>query len=299
MRDRYSDRRPSSSGRLPLLSNRRPRDYELSKFSRHIREVESYDRRFTNEDNIVEALSMTHGNISNAIEILRYNYDVERSRGYDDGYDDDYDSSDRYRRSNNSSRHSSNSSYGYGRDRDDNSSSSYSGRPSSRNDRMPSLPRRPESSGPKDAVFDGSAGVNKQPKAAVFDGLTPEASSNLESAQFQLQQQDLLKQQQEQALHQQALQQQALQQQALQQQALQQQALQQHTLQQQAMQQQALQQQALQQQTLQQQMMQQQYQQQSIAANPQAAAIWQQQQLQQPQQPQQGNPFGTQQGPFF
>ena len=169
--------------KYPLLTNRRPRDYELSKYSRHIREIESYDRRFTNEDNIVEALSMARGNIDNAIEILRYNEEYLNSRDYRDDYD---------------SRNSSRSSL---------SDNRYGNR--SNNNRTPSLPRRPDNSGPKDAVFDGSFGnattTSKPPKAAVFDGLSADALSNLQASEYQVQQNELMKQQ---MLQQQMLQQQ-------------------------------------------------------------------------------------------
>jgi len=173
--------------KYPLLTNRRARDYELSKYSRHVREIESYDRRFNNEDNIIEALSMAHGNIENAIEILRYNDEAVNCRYYN--------SDDRSRSSSNSlnSDRYSGSNYGSGR--------------------IPSLPRRPVDNGPKDAVFDGSfdgatTTTSKEPKAAIFDGLAPEASSNLQISEYQIQQQELMKQQ----MLQQQIQQQAAQQ---------------------------------------------------------------------------------------
>lgn len=58
--------------KYPLLSNRMARDYELSKYSRHIREIEARTKH-QNIDKICEALSLTRGNISNAIDILNYN----------------------------------------------------------------------------------------------------------------------------------------------------------------------------------------------------------------------------------
>ncbi|CCF56513.1 hypothetical protein KAFR_0B02150 [Kazachstania africana CBS 2517] len=60
-------------GKLPLLTNRRARDYEIGKFAAHIRQVRSMSSKFYTEDNIIEALSLSHGNIQTAVDILEYN----------------------------------------------------------------------------------------------------------------------------------------------------------------------------------------------------------------------------------
>lgn len=183
--------------RYPMLCNRRARDYELSKYASHIREIQSYDRRFDNRDNIVEALSIARGNIENAIDILRYNNEFGASRHYDDH--GDYGGS----RNNSVSNNNRNSNPRYGV--------------------APSLPQRPKNSGPKEAVFDGSNIrsepkpaifdgsniisepksaifdgsniISNEPKSAVFHGLTPDVSNSLQMSHYQQQQQNLLQQQ--------------------------------------------------------------------------------------------------------
>lgn len=196
-----------STGDLPSLSNRQARDYELSRYAKELRNLK--DMGFNDIDHNAESLSLTHGNINKAIDIL-----------------------ERYSSRNGSSGGSRLNAY---------SSSSHSNSRSnfSSAEINPPLPkRRPTMSGPQPAVFDGigesmmlPSVTGQQSQAPLFDGITGASVQQYydpttgmiyvdqqqydlaaqQQQQLQLQQQQLQQQQQQEQLQQQ-LQQQQLQQ---------------------------------------------------------------------------------------
>ena len=167
---------------LPVLTNRVARDNEIARYSRQVREIRSIDRKFRNEDNIIEALSLVNGNIDDALDILDYNYNLKRD------------------------------------DRRDNATPpSLPKRPIVTGPRDAVFDGfTTMSDEPKPAVFDGMNPFTSltgtpssipQPKPAVFDGLDPVTSANLQTAEAQLAQQRQLQQAQQQLLLQQQQQQ--------------------------------------------------------------------------------------------
>lgn len=184
-----------STGDLPRLSNRQARDYELSRYSRELRTLKNMG--FSDIDLSAQALSLAHGDVNRAIDILE-NHD----RG--------------------SSAASVHGSRG---------SSVANSRTASRTNLSapeinPPLPRRPANqNAPQPAVFDGTdeslmmpAATGQLPQPAIFDGTTGMApvqqyydptTGMIYVDQQQYQQQLLLQQQQLQLqLQQQQLQQQ-------------------------------------------------------------------------------------------
>ena len=164
---------------LPVLTNRVARDDEIGRYSRQIREIRSIDRKFRNEDNIIEALSLVNGNTDDALDILDYNYSLKRD--------------------------------------DDATPPSLPKRPivtGPRDAVFDGFSKMGDE--PKPAVFDGMNPFTSltgtpssipQPKPAVFDGLDPVTSANLQTAEAQLAQQRQLQQAQQQLLLQQQQQQ--------------------------------------------------------------------------------------------
>ncbi|QLQ79621.1 hypothetical protein HG537_0C02680 [Torulaspora globosa] len=138
-----------STGDLPRLSNRQARDYELSRYSRELRTLK--DLGFRDIDLNAQALSLAHGEVNRAIDILE-----------------------------NHNRGSSTASFQPSR-----ASSVTSSRTGSRTNLSapeinPPLPRRPASqSAPQPAVFDGTddnlmmpVATGQMPQPAIFDGTT-------------------------------------------------------------------------------------------------------------------------------
>ncbi|CCK69963.1 uncharacterized protein KNAG_0D02130 [Huiozyma naganishii CBS 8797] len=84
-----SGERMYSSTIYPVLTGRMAKDYELSKFSSHIKQIQNKSSTFYSVDNIVEALSLTHGNIFEAMKILRYNKDRDHRSDQPHNHDND------------------------------------------------------------------------------------------------------------------------------------------------------------------------------------------------------------------
>lgn len=205
-----------SAGDLPSLSNRQARDYELSRYARELRNLK--EMGFNDIDHNAEALSLSNGNINKAIDIL-----------------------ERYSSRNGSSGASRLNAYS-GSSRSNSRTNFSAPAPVEINPPLPK--RRPVTSGPQPAVFDGtgenmmlSSVTGQQQQTPLFDGMTGVAAQQYYDPATGMiyvdqQQYDLAAQQQQ--LQQEQLQQQLLQQQQQEQlqQQLQQQQLQQLQMQQ-------------------------------------------------------------------
>lgn len=255
----------SSMGSATRMTNRKARDYELSRYGREIRIMR--DRGYPSVDNNAEALSLSKGDVSRAMGILDRNGSSSSIGGYGSRLQPPPFASAATRTASASAVDTLPRS-----DAHDELTADLT-------EPKPNLPRRrATTTGPQPAVFDGTdgggdillanlTGAASQPKPAIFDGATGMSGSSagvfdgntgVSVQQFidpatgiiYVDQNEMAFAQQQQA---QQAQQEQLQQQMLQQQQMQQQEqLQQQMLQQQQMQQQMQQQQ---QQMLQQQQM--------------------------------------------